>query len=470
MTKDYKEMSEQILELVGGRENVLRLTHCVTRLRFTVKEKKLVQQKEIEKVSGVIGSQWLGEQYQIIVGAEVEEIYPTLCEVGGFASEAAIDENLDKDIVSDEKKKWSPKAIGNAILAYLSPTMTSIIPMMIAACMCKTIGAVLGPSLLNVISETSDLYIVLDFMYDAFFYFIPIFLGYSATKVLNMNPIYGIYLGALVMAPDFAALVGVRDKISIFGIPAPVSDYSSTFLPVILGAVIMFWVFKLFNRIIPKVLKSIFVPLLTIIVMAPIMFVICAPLGTYIGNVVGNFFIFLSEQNVVISVLAAIVLSVILPYMVLGGMHGALVNFAILTFMENGFETFLLPIMLAYNFAVFGVALGAFIKLKKPENKTAVFGYFITGILGSVTEPCLYGVIMKYRQTMKALVVSCAVLGLIVGIFQPVYYVMTSATIFTFWIPWIQGGTANLAAGLALMIVAFASGTAAACFVSYDEN
>ena len=156
--------------------------------------------------------------------------------------------------------------------------------------------------------------------------------------------------------------------------------------------------------------------------------------------------------------------------MVLTGMHGALVNFAILTFVNNGSESFLMPIMLAYNFAVFGVTLGAFFKLKKPENKTAVMGYFVSGILGSITEPCLYGVIMKYRQTMKALVAGCAFAGLIVGIFKPVYYVMTSATAFTFWVPWVAGGTGNLIAGVVLMLGSLIVGTVAACFVKYTEE
>lgn len=469
MTKNYEEMSKQILELLGGRENVTRLTHCVTRLRFTVKEKQLVQEKAIEKLEGVFGSQWLGEQYQVIVGAMVEEIYPVICKTGGFDFEAPIDENLDADAGKGQKKTLSFKGIGNKILAYLSPTMTGIIPMMIAACMCKTIAALLGPSLLNVISDTGDLYLVLEMMYNAFFYFMPMFLGYSAAKVLNISPMYGIYLGALIMAPNFAALVGARESLSVFGISSPVADYSSTFLPVILGVWIMSWVLKFFNRYIPNALKTIFVPLLTIIVMAPVMFAVCAPLGTYIGNVVGNFFIYLSGQNVIICTIAATVLAILLPYMVLGGMHGALVNFAILTFTTNGFETFLLPIMLAYNFAVFGVALGAFLRLKKPENKTAVLGCFISGILGSVTEPCLYGVIVKYKQTMKALLVSCAIAGLLVGILQPVYHVMTSATAFTFWIPWVAGGTANLVKGVILMLASLASGTVVACLVSYDE-
>lgn len=466
--KNYQELSQNLIELVGGKANISKLTHCVTRIRFILKDRSLLREAEIGRLSGVIGTQWLGEQFQVIVGTESENIYNVLCKVGDFTPEAAINENLDKSLT--EKEGNILKRIGNAILGYVSPTMTAVIPMMMGACLCKTIDAILGPSMLEVISAESDVSIVLNFLYNAFFYFIPLFLGYSAARTLNMNPIYGLYLGAMIMVPEFMALVGVRETISIFGIPAPVANYSASFLPVILGVWIMYYVHKGLNKIIPEVLKSIFVPLLVILIMAPVMFVVCAPLGTYVGNLVGNFFIMLSQSNIVLRIFGAVLLAVVMPYMVLCGMHGTLLNFALMTFFANGFETFIMPIMMAYNFAVFGVALGAIIKLKKPENKTAVVGYFVSGILGSVTEPCLYGVILKYRQTMKALVAACAAAGLIVGIFTPIYYVMSSATIFTFWVPWVAGGISNLIGGLALMLGAFAVGTVAACFVKYEED
>jgi len=465
--KSHEEMSQQILNLIGGKENVNVFTHCVTRLRFAVKDKSLVKDVDIDKVNGVMGTQWLGDQYQIIVGNDVDDIYEAFCKVGGFNIEKSIDENLDGDLAA--KEKFSLKMIGNKILAYTSPTMTGIIPIMMGACMCKVFATLLGPSLLNIISDTSDLYIVLNFMYSAFFYFIPLFLGYSAAKALNINPIYGIYLGALIMAPDFMNLIEIRESISIFGISAPVMNYSSSFLPVILGVWIMSFIYKFLNKHLPPVLKPIFLPLITILVMTPIMFVVCAPLGTYVGTIIGNFFISMSQSNIAIRIIGAILLSILMPYLVLGGMHGALLSFAIMTFTEVGYETFLLPIMTAYNFAVFGVAFGAMLKLKKPANKAAVSGCFVTGILGSVTEPCLYGVVVKYKGCMKSLLIGSVAFGLILGIFTPIYYAMSSATIFTFWIPWVGGTTANLISGIALIFIAFIGSAIPAYLNTYNE-
>lgn len=469
MTKkeQYAELVDKGVDLLGGRSNIALLTHCVTRLRINVKDRSLVDEDAIEGLAGVVGVKWLGDQFQIIVGTEVESVYRRICRAQGFREEEPVDENLDGGL---KGRRVTPGVVGNAILAYLSPTMTGIIPMMMGACLCKTLGTVLGPGILNVIADTSDLSLVLGFLYDAFFYAMPLFLGYSAAKTLNINPLYGIYLGSLIMVPDFVALVGVRDSISIFGVPAPVANYASSFLPVILGTWVMSYVLRLLNKGIPEVLRPLLVPFLTIVVMAPVMFAACAPIGTYLGNAMGGFFIAMSQAHVVVRMGAAVLLAVLMPYMVLGGMHGALLNFALMTFAENGFETLILPIMLAYNFAVFGVSFGAALKLRHPESRAAVLGYAVTGILGSVTEPCLYGVIMKYRKTMASLLVASVFIGVVVGIFGPVYYVMSSATIFTFWVPWVQGGAANLAAGVTLMLGALVVGAVAACLVSYDEE
>ena len=465
--KNFDGLSQKILELVGGAQNVSRLSHCVTRLRFTVKDKALVKDEELKKLSGVVGSQWLGEQYQVIIGADVDEVYENVRKRGGFEKEKAIDENLDGDL----NEGFSLKKLGNRILAYMSPTMTAVIPLMMAACLAKTLAAILGPDMLKLISAEGDLYYLLNnIMYNAFFYFIPLVLGYSASNTLGLNPMYGLYIGGLIMVPDFLSLVGVRESFSVFGIPTPVADYSGSFLPVVLGVWIMSYVYKFFNKYIPKNLKTVFVPFCTVLVMAPVMFLLCAPLGSYLGTLIGNFFMALSQSNVIVRIIGAVLLAVLMPYMILGGMHGPLVGFAIGAFFANGVETFCLPIMTAYNFAVFGISLGAALKLKNPDNKSASFGYFLTGILGSVTEPSLYGVVVKYKGCMKALLIACAALGLYIGILVPKYYALAGATIFTFWLPWAGGGTANLISGSVLNLGALALAAALAYFVDYGEE
>lgn len=467
MIKNFDEVSKTIIEAVGGKDNVVKLTHCATRLRFNIKDRSIVEVDKIEKIEEVAGTQWFGDQFQIIIGNNVDDVYESVQKVGNFTHEEKIGIQSDKPIAQD---RFSWKNIGSAILSYTGPTMTRVIPLLVAVSMIKTIGSILGPDILNVIPANSEIHIIVDFIYSAFFYFLPVYLGYAAASTLKINPLYGLYLGSLIIVPGFISLVEVQETISVFGIPAPVGNYSNSFLPVMLGVIIMFYVLKFSRRIIPNSLATIFVPTITILIMTPVMFVICAPLGSYLGDVIGSFFIMLSQSNIVFSIIGAVVLSAFFPFMVLSGMHGALVTFALTSFFANNVESFLFPIMLAYNFAVFGVALGVSLKLKKPENKSLSFSYFLTGVLGSISEPALYGVVLKYKSAMKALIISCAVAGLFVGIFQPQYYVMSAATIFTFWVPWPLGGTMNLILGIILMLGSITAGTIFAFAGTYKED
>jgi PTS system beta-glucosides-specific IIC component len=466
MSKNYQKPAEEIIQYIGGKENIITCAHCVTRLRFTVKDKGLINVDDLEKVDGVVGTTWLGDQFQIIIGKEVDNYYQAVCKEAGIEPEHAINENLDTDLT---KKKWSLKGIGNAILAYLSPTMTGLLPILATACLLKTVGYLIGPDVLNIVAADSGIYITLDFMYDAFFYFIPMFLGYSAAKALNLDPVYGIYLGAILLAPDFVNLIGTMDSLSIFGIPCPIADYSNSFLPVILGVWICSLVYKLMDRIIPNLLKSLCVPLLTMIIMAPIMFGICAPLGSYLGNIIGNFFIFLAQGNIILRILGGILLGMALPFMVITGMHGALVTFAVMILAQNGFETLITPTMYVYNYAVFGVALGAFLKIKNTQVKNLTLEYFVTCVLGGVTEPVLYGVIIKFKRTILPLLIAGAVGGAYVGIMAPKSYMMTTVSIIGVWTQYVQGGMANFISGVASLAIAFIVGCIGAYMVSYED-
>jgi PTS system beta-glucosides-specific IIC component len=295
------------------------------------------------------------------------------------------------------------------------------------------------------------------------------FLGYSAAKALNLDPVYGIYLGAILLAPDFVNLIGTMDSLSIFGIPCPIADYSNSFLPVILGVWICSLVYKLMDRIIPNLLKSLCVPLLTMIIMAPIMFGICAPLGSYLGNIIGNFFIFLAQGNIILRILGGILLGMALPFMVITGMHGALVTFAVMILAQNGFETLITPTMYVYNYAVFGVALGAFLKIKNTQVKNLTLEYFVTCVLGGVTEPVLYGVIIKFKRTILPLLIAGAVGGAYVGIMAPKSYMMTTVSIIGVWTQYVQGGMANFISGVASLAIAFIVGCIGAYMVSYED-
>lgn len=466
--RNYEKMANLILELVGGKENIANFAHCVTRLRFNVKDKSLVDVEKLGKIEGSLGTQWSGEQLQVIIGQDVEKLYRKICEISGIEVKEAIDEKLDK---INPGGRFSLKRVGQAILSYVFPTVIGVLPLMVAASMCKTFGVVFGPNVLNVISDTSDLYIMFDFLYDAFFYFLPIYLGYQAAKTLKMNPLLGMYIGAVIMVPDFLAMVGVRESFHVFGIGVPVSDYSSTFLPVMIGVWIMSYIYKFFKKIIPEVVSMLFVPTLTLLVMTAVMFLVCAPIGAYLGTLIGNLLIAMSNANIIIRLIAYIALAVLFPYIIMGGMHLVLINFAIVSWLSVGYELFVLPVSFAYSFAIYGLSLGAAIKIKDKDEKVLVTGYTVTGLLAGVSEPILYGIVLKYKNAIKALVLACAVGGIFCGIFLPKMYVAGSlCNVFSAVSVYAGGGMTNIVIGLLSELIPFVAGVLAAVFMINFES
>ena len=465
--KNYEQMAGQIIELVGGKDNISSFTHCLTRLRFNVRDRSIVKEDEIKEIQGVLGKQWSGEQFQIIIGQTVKEVYNAVCDYAHLEKKEAINENLDEN-----NEKFSLKSAGEKIITYINSVMVGVLPVLMGAAMCKTIGIVLGPTVLNVISETSDMYLMFDFLYDVCFYFLPIFLGYTAAKALKTDVVLGIFMGAMILVPDFVAMVGVRESFSIFGIAVPVANYAQTFLPVVLGVWIMSIVHKFLQKYIPNVLLPILLPTLTILIMAPIMFAICAPIGTYIGDAISSVFVLINDAALPVRIFGSVILSVLLPFIVLGGMHTAIYISAYVSFISLGCESFLMPLSFATSSLIYGLALGAMIKMKKKENKTLATGYFLSGIMGGLSEPILYGLVLKYKSVLKFMCIGNAIAGLLSAIMAPGVYIFGGTyNVFSAISYVAAGGTSNIINGMALSVISFAIGAiGTAVFCNFNDD
>lgn len=209
MAVNNERIAEQVLAAVGGKENISSVTHCMTRLRFNLKDMGLPDQEQIKKIPGVLGVVIAGGQFQVIIGQNVPKVYAALCAMGGLQVQEAIPENLDAP-----KEKLTPKRLGGIIMNYLAGSMTPLIPILMAAGMFKTVTTICGPTMLNILSEQSNLYILLDFLYDAGFYFLPVYIGYTAAKDRRFAGA-GAYLGGILIAPDLLAMVSAGATFSI---------------------------------------------------------------------------------------------------------------------------------------------------------------------------------------------------------------------------------------------------------------
>lgn len=434
-----QEIAKNVLEAVGGKDNVTQVTHCMTRLRLNLKDQGIPNDDEVKAIKGVLGVARSGGQYQIIIGQNVPKVYAEVCQIGGFAVKAAVEENLD-----GPKEKLTPKAIGSNILNYLSGSMAMLIPAMIGTAMFKTVQVVVGPDMLGLVTAESSFYLLCTMLYNAFFYFLPVFLGFSAAKKLGCSQLLGMLCGTMLLVPEFTALVGTDFAFTVYGIPAPVANYGQTIVPVLLAVWLINYIEKFFKKIIPDVLSTIFVPFLSLVVIVPINFCLLAPLGSRLGDVIGNGLLAFGNVG---GFLAVAVVAALWEFMVMTGMHGVLIMFAIGGIFTNGVDTFVLVAGGIATWAAYGMAMGAFLRLKDKEEKALSLGYFVSGFLGGVTEPVLYGTGMRYKRPFIALIIGGFVGGLYAGITHVGLYVM-GATNLLGVLGYVAGGTANLINGI----------------------
>lgn len=444
-------IASNVLEAVGGKDNIAYCTHCMTRLRFNLKDAEIPQDEEVKAVDGVMGVARAGGQYQIIIGQNVPKVYESLCDKAGLTKQDAVDENLD------ECQPLTAKSIAHGILDYLSGSIVPVVPVIMVAGLFKTIQVVLGPTLLGVISEADDIYTLLNMAYNAGFYFLPIVLGYIASNKLRANPALGMMLGAVLLEPTFVQAVADGQGLSFLGLPIHMVNYSSSVLPILLSVWVMSLLERGFKRVIPAILQTVFVPFLTMLISIPLALAAIAPIGSILGDFVGNAFFAAGSAGGVVSVFAITVLCALQPFIVITGMHMVLVTLALAAFANQGMENFALVANVMSNFAVWAMAFGAFLRLKDKGAKGEALGCFVSGILGGVTEPSLYSVGFKYPRAFAGVIAGGATTGLICGIAHATCYQLGTSSVFCLLMFVNPAGGPNflcaVAAGLAGFVV-----------------
>ena len=448
---DNAKIAEDVLAAVGGKENVNSALHCMTRLRFTLKDESVVNDDTVKNIPGVLGVAKTGGQYQVIIGTNVPEVYNEVVKLG-VAAGGEVDENLDADVTA---KKLTPKEIGNNILNYLSGSVVPLIPVLIAGGLFKTLSAIFGPTLLGIVPADSQFITLCDIVYDAAFYFIPIIAGFAAAKKLGANPFLGAFMGAILIDPKFIQLGTDGVAFSVYGIPAPTLTYGQTLIPVLLSVAAMAPIQKFFDKHLPDSIRTVFAPFLTFVVLMPIALCLLAPLGNYVGTGIAAFFEWLS--NTPFGWLAVTLIAATWPMLVLTGMHVGLAAIALAQFAQVGSDSVVLMAATVQAFTASGVGLAAWLRFKDPEKKSLALGYFITQFIGGVGEPLLYGIFLRYKRPWLGTLAGGAAAGLYAAITQVVFYTPTSGLFSP--LAFAGGSQANFVNGIIAtvigMVVAF---------------
>lgn len=403
MQSKFEKIAEEILERIGGAANISNCTHCMTRLRFTLKDTSLVKVEEIEALQGVLGIKNAGGQFQVIIGKDVNDVYDCVCKIANIKTT-----ELD---ITDGEEAGEKKKIGQQILDYISNAFIPLVPALVGSGMLK--GFLSLFTYLGWLDATSATYAVLSAAGNAVFYFIPLLIAYNTAKYLKANIVVAMVIMGALMEPNFTALAGAEDPLTLFGLPLTVITYSSMIIPALIIVPIQAQLEKLLKRFIPKSIQLLFVPLITIFVMVVLSVLVIGPASSELSNLIGKASNWLNDTN---AVLFGILVGGTVGYLTILGVHMALVPIVMLNFTNMGADP-VLAFMSATCYAQIGVAFAIWFRSKDKEVKSLAGASGITALLAGVTEPILFGVCMKYKRSYAVIGIAGALGGMIMGIF-----------------------------------------------------
>lgn len=418
MKKNYEEMAGKIFEQVGGKANISFATHCMTRLRLNLKDESLVNDENVTKIPGVLGSQFSGGQYQIIIGPEVSKLYNAVCSSGVSTKQIMIQEKPD-----EEKKPFSLKSISNGILGAVADCLTPMIPILMTAGMIKMIVAVFG-DILGLLPAGSDLYRLLVFAGDAGFYFFPVFVAYSGSKRFGCSPVIALLISGIMLHPTLIEIVSSGELFNVYGIPMRLTNYSGTVIPMILCTWVMSHLEKVLKKIVPNILAMVFIPLLEVLIMLPLALCILGPLGGYIGD--GLAIVLQSLYNIAGPLGIAVIGALYLP-MVAAGMHTVIFPVFLTSLFTQGYDAVLIPASAVGIYVAMAVDLAMLIRAKNTEDRSLASTCLAAQALGGVTEPTIFGIFFRYKKTFAWAIIGNFCGALVVGILGAKAYLLAAS-------------------------------------------
>jgi PTS system beta-glucosides-specific IIC component len=394
---NYKELSSNLLRLVGGEKNVVSVTNCMTRLRFNLNDVKKANADEIKKLEGVQGVVNKNGQFQVIIGTNVSLVCDEFHKLGNFGeNEASDSENKETGII-------------NKILGAITAIFTPVIPALAGSGMIKAVLALL--KVFGIVDAGSQTYVFLTFVSDTVFYFLPVILAFSAAKRFKCSPYLAAVIGAALLHPSFSAL-SKEPAVHFFGIPITMVSYASSVVPILLIIFAQSYIEKFAKKISPNSVKVFLVPLITILVTSIIGFSILGPLGNILGKGIAVGMNFVNNSA---GWLIPVIMGTFTPFFVMTGMHYTFAPIQQIQYATLGYGTILGPGMLASNIAQATSALIVALKTKNKDLRQLGLSSSMTAYMG-ITEPALYGVNFKLKKPLYAAMIGGGIAGLYAGI------------------------------------------------------
>lgn len=424
MASKYDALARIIIQNVGGKSNVISLAHCITRLRFKLKDVSKANTEVLKNTEGIVTVIQSGGQYQVVIGNHVPDVFAVVNEIGGFG--VHVEESCDVP-----KEKTSPIA---ALIDVISGVFQPVLGVLVATGMIKGLLALL--SYFGILTETSGTYQLLFAVADGFFHYLPIFLGLTAAKKFNVNQFTGMALGAaLLYANDVQKLASLEPVSTLFAgtdfatnvyttflklpVLIPAAGYASSVIPIILAVWVASKVEVFWKKVIPDVVKNFLVPMLTLIICTPLTFLVVGPIASLLTSLIG---VATAAAFDVSPLLAGALVGGLWQVLVIFGLHWGLVPLMMLNLTSLGYDFILSPYFTA-SFAQTAAILAILFRTRDKKLKSLCIPAAISGLFG-VTEPAIYGISLPKKKPFVISCIAAAVGGGIMG--------AAGAKIFTF--------------------------------------
>ncbi len=405
----YGDLAKEVVKQVGGKENVISLTHCITRLRFKLKDESRANDDVLKNMSGVVTVMKSGGQYQVVIGNHVPEVYADVLPLLG----------LEEGGSSDRQEETAGGSLFNRAIDIISGIFQPILGIMAACGMVKGLNALFVA--LGLYPDTCGGYLILNAIGDGLFNFMPLFLGYTAAKKFQLKPMVGLAIGAIMCYPTvqnsalsaggealYTLFTGTMFESAVytdfFGIPLIAMDYTGTVIPVIFVVYFASRCDKFFSRFVPDLVKFFFVPMLTLFVSIPVGFLLIGPLATFGSTIIAEAVMGVRNFS---PMLAGAIVGLTWQILVIFGLHWGFIPVYINNIMTNGYDNVMMPFF-ACTFATSAVVLAIFFKTRDRQLKEMALPNFISGIFG-VTEPAIYGILLPLK---KPFIISCIAGGI----------------------------------------------------------
>lgn len=425
----YEKLAKDIIKNIGGKENVNSVTHCITRLRFKLKDESKANTDILKNMDGVVTVIKSGGQYQVVIGNHVSDVYKDVVEVGGFNNESSSDDNEIKEKIS----------LFNSFIDVISGVFAPTLGILAATGMIKGFTALF--LILGWLSKDSGTYIILNAIGDCLFYFFPVFLGFTSAKKFKLNQFVGMAIGAVLVYPSIVGLATSTGaplltlfkgsmiesivRIKFLGIPVIIMNYTSTVIPIIFSTYIASKIEKILKKIIPDVVKTFLLPFFTLLIAVPVTFIVIGPISTWAGQILGILTLGIYNFSPII---AGLFIGGFWQVFVIFGLHWGLVPIGINNIAVMGYDT-ILAMTFAASFAQIGAVLAVYIKTKDKKLKSLCIPSFISGIFG-VTEPAIYGVTLPSKKPFILSCIASSIGGGILGFMGTKLYMLGGLGIF----------------------------------------